>query len=216
MIPNGCDLDVFEPAKRPLGRNGFNAVFTGTHGAANGLDALLDAAEVLQRHGRQDIRLLLIGDGALKPRLIARAKSLGLENCTFRDPVSKVELADALARAQVGLQVLANVPGFYYGTSPNKFFDYLAGGLPVVTNYPGWIADLIVEHDCGVAVAPDDPAEFAAAIEYLADHPNEQERMGANARRLAEWKFDRRVLADRFVDFIEQTLSAASLASVSP
>ena len=61
----------------------------------------------------------------------------------------------AISRRGVGLQVLANVPVFYYGTSPNKFFDYIAAGLPVINNYPGWLAGMIEEHQLGFAVPPE-------------------------------------------------------------
>ena len=55
-------------------------------------------------------------------------------------------------RANIGMQILANVPAFYFGTSPNKFFDYLASGLPVLNNYPGWLAEMINEYECGYAI----------------------------------------------------------------
>ena len=49
----------------------------------------------------------------------------------------KEKLSGLMKSADLGLQILANVPAFYYGTSPNKFFDYIAAGLPVLNNYPG-------------------------------------------------------------------------------
>ena len=79
IIPNGCDLDLFRPGRREdLDLPGVRptdcvAVFTGAHGIANGLDAVLDAAGVLLRRGRKDIVLVFIGDGKLKPALTARA-----------------------------------------------------------------------------------------------------------------------------------------------
>jgi len=94
--------------------------------------------------------------------------------------------------------VLANVPAFYYGTSPNKFFDYLAAGLPVVCNYPGWVSDLIREHNCGIAVPPNDPEAFADALQALAARPARCSEMSVNARHLAETLFDRASLANQF------------------
>jgi glycosyltransferase involved in cell wall biosynthesis len=204
MIPNGCDLNVFHPGTQTQDvTETFDAVFTGTHGLANGLDAVLDMAAVLKQRDRRDIRIKLIGDGALKPRLMSRAEQERLDNCEFCDVMPKVDLAEELRRARVGLQVLANVPGFYFATSPNKFFDYLAAGLPVVTNYPGWLAEMLAEHQCGIAVPPDEPAAFADALERLADDADLRSAMSARARSLAESRFDRRRLADQFVDFIE-------------
>ena len=100
--------------------------------------------------------------------------------------------------------ILANVPAFYYGTSPNKFFDYISMGMPVLNNYPGWLADLINEHKCGIAVPPDNPAEFADALEKMADNPEKTQQMGRNARQLAEKYFSRRHLAAKFVDWLER------------
>jgi glycosyltransferase involved in cell wall biosynthesis len=208
MIPNGCDLDAFRPQGTRGSRAGktkLKAVFMGAHGMANGLDAVLDAAMVLKHRNRNDIELLFIGDGKLKPQLVARAQNEGLDNCRFVAPVPKTILTGMMADADVGLMILANVRAFYYGTSPNKFFDYISAGLPVVNNYPGWLADLINEHQCGIAVPPDNPEAFADAIEKLADRPDLREQMGRNARRLAQQRFDRRTLAASFADFLEES-----------
>eukprot|EP01041_Mallomonas_annulata_P031441 gene31441-53749_t len=149
-IPNGCDLDLFTPEKRrrPLDLPGiaaddFVAGFTGAHGIANGLDAVLDAAAELKRRGRMDIRLVFIGDGNQKDRLVQRANNEGLSNCLFFPPVKKTEIARITASFDCGLQILADVPAFYRGTSPNKFFDYISSGIPVINNYPGWLAELV-------------------------------------------------------------------------
>jgi len=222
MIPNGADLDLFEPGRREdlnlpgIGPDAFVAVFTGAHGRANGLDAILDCAAELKRRGRSDVALAFIGDGALKPALVERARSEGLDNCHFYDPIPKSELAQVLGCVDAGLMALANVPAFYYGTSPNKFFDYLSAGLPVVNNYPGWLAGLIEEHDCGLASQPDDPAGLADALCALADAPEGLKTKGKNARRLAEAKFARRHLARRFVGWLEDTIVERQEASQVP
>lgn len=213
-IPNGCDLDIFADGSagswRPKGvkEGDLMAVFTGTHGIANGLDAVLDAAAVLKARGRDDIRLVLVGDGRLKPRLMDRARAEGLDNVLFHDPVDKARLSGLMAAADVGLQCLANVSAFYYGTSPNKFFDYIAAGLPVLNNYPGWLAGMIDEHDCGFAVAPDDPDAFADALQRAADDRPTLERMGENAIRLARDRFDRSNLADEWVAWVTGNLKS--------
>lgn len=203
MIPNGCDLEAFSGAAAPWRPKGVRAsdlmaVFAGAHGVANGLDAILDAAAELKRRGRNDIKLVLVGDGKTKPALEERARRENLENVVFHPLVEKGNLAGLLASADVGLQVLANVPAFYFGTSPNKFFDYIAAGLPVLNNYPGWLAEMIRENDCGYAIEPDDRCAFADALEDAADHRDELSEMGRQARRLAERSFDRAVLAEKF------------------
>ncbi len=210
MIPNGCDLGLFRPELRQLlplpGINpqDFVAGFTGAHGVANGLNAVLDAAAVLVRRGDRRIKIAFIGDGKEKDRLAARARREGLENCLFFPPVRKTELAALTASLGCGLMILKNVPAFYYGTSPNKFFDYLAAGVPILNNYPGWLAEMTETEACGIAVPPDDPSAFADALQRLAGDPAGCRRMGAAGRRLAEREFDRRTLATRFVQWLEQ------------
>jgi len=212
MVPNGCDLTLFDTEGAPwrppaVQATDTMAVFAGAHGIANGLDAVLDAAAELRERGRDDIKIVLIGEGKLKSRLRRRAADMGLSNVIFHDSIPKGKLASLMAGTDVGLQILDNVPAFYYGTSPNKFFDYLAAGLPVLINYPGWLAELVREHECGYAVPAGDPKAFAAALMHAADHRNELAAMGVRAQALARQHFDRRLLADRFVDWLEQAAS---------
>lgn len=213
MVPNGCDLDIFSSDEAPwqpeaVRDDDLLAVFAGAHGLANGLDAVLDAAAVLRRRGREDIRIVLIGNGMRKAALIERAERNGLRNVVFLDPVRKTELVGLLKRADVGLQVLADVPAFYYGTSPNKFFDYIAVGLPVLNNYPGWLAGLIEEAGCGIVVPPRDPESFADALVTFVDDRAATRTMGQRARALAEQRFARDTLADRWAQWVEGTLPA--------
>lgn len=209
MVPNACDIDLFMPGRREdlvlagVELGDFVAVFTGAHGVANGLDAVLDAAAVMKRGGRVDIKIAFIGDGKQKPILKRRAEAEGLTNCLFFDPVPKTKLARLLGCVDAGLMILQDVPAFYYGTSPNKFFDYISAGLPVVTNYPGWGADLIREHGCGLAVPPGRPEDLAEALIHLADAKTEREGMRTRARSLAEEKFSRAELGEQFVDWLE-------------
>jgi len=208
LIPNGCDLDIFAGEVEPwrpgqVKSDDLLAVFAGTHGVANGLDAVLDVAVELKRRDRSDIKLMLIGQGKLKPALQERASREKLENIVFHDPVNKARLAGLMADTDLGLQTLANIPAFYYGTSPNKFFDYIAAGLPVLNNYPGWLAGMIRDNQCGFAVEAEAPQAFADALEQAANDRAALRAMGMRARELAEREFDREQLGNRFVDWLE-------------
>jgi glycosyltransferase involved in cell wall biosynthesis len=105
----------------------------------------------------------------------------------------------------IGMQILANVPAFYYGTSPNKFFDYIAAGVPVLNNYPGWLADMIEREQCGYAVPPADPVAFADALIDAADKRSELPKMGKRAKALAMREFDRDKMAGQWVDWVIQS-----------
>jgi glycosyltransferase involved in cell wall biosynthesis len=214
MIPNGCDLDLFKPTsgeeRQECLRRAFPAIapgdfvagFTGAHGIANGLDAVLDAAAVLKQRGAAKIKFLFIGDGNRKDSLVERARRENLDNCIFAPPVAKTRLASFTAALDCGLMVLKNVPAFYYGTSPNKFFDYIAAGVPVLNNYPGWLADQIAATGCGVVIPPGDAEVFADALLRLAASPDANASRRIAARSLAERDFSREKLSADFVKFL--------------
>jgi glycosyltransferase involved in cell wall biosynthesis len=206
-IPNGCDLRIFANKDHPWRPEGiqqedFMAVFAGTHGMANDLNALLDVAVELKKRGRIDIKFLLVGQGKLKPELLKRAENENLTNVIFHEPVNKSLLSSLMSGTDLGLQILANIPAFYYGTSPNKFFDYIAAGVPVLINYPGWLAELIKQFDCGLTVPPENAGAFADAREFAADNKLLLQKMGAKASVLAKTQFSRDDLADCWVDWV--------------
>lgn len=209
MIPNGSDTVHLRPTtaageRRLPRRDGeFLLGYTGTFGPANGLDAILDAAAVLRKRATSRARFVLIGDGREKARLQRRVEDERLDNVTIVPLFAKRDYNLALAELDAGMQILKNVPGFYYGTSPNKFFDYLAVGKPVLVNYPGWMADLVNEHKCGVAVAPDDPVAFADAVDMLEGAGDRLREMGRAARALAEREFSQATILQDLVRFVE-------------
>lgn len=211
MIPNGCDLDVFKPSDEPLtdprfgAPDDFKLVFTGAHGEANGLHAVLDAAQVLKQRNATGLQFVFIGEGKLKPGLVERSKQQGLDSLVKWVPsMPKAELAALQPRFNVGMMILKNIPSFYYGTSPNKFFDYISSGMPVLNNYPGWLAGMIKQHNFGYCVPPDDPVAFADAVLWLRCHRDQKREMGNRARKLAETQFSRDRLGAEFVGVLEE------------
>ena len=109
LVPNGCDLDIFSDQAEPwrpesISESDLLAVFAGTHGIANGLDAVLDAASVLKKRGRSDIKLLLIGSGKLKPTFQARAEREGPDNVGFHESGEQADPAAAWKVGGVGRQ----------------------------------------------------------------------------------------------------------------
>lgn len=169
-IPNAADPEDFEPTasrealRARYGFERFTAIYTGAHGPANGLDLLLDAAAEV---ADLPIDIIMVGGGVLKDSLVARARTEGLSNVRFLDPVPKEEIPDLLAAADLGLHVLADVELFRTAVSPNKVFDYMAAGLPVLTNSPGVVGDLVGRAGCGLAAQP---REMASALGELVVH----------------------------------------------
>ncbi len=220
MIPNGCDVDLFSREKtsdksdfrqiNDISDDQLLAVYCGTHGLANGLDAVIDAGIELRNRRRHDIVVALIGKGKEKARLMERARAEKLENIRFFDPVSKTRLIEVLKQADVGLQILRNVPEFAYGTSPNKFFDYLSAGLPILNNYPGWLAEIIREHKLGFAIEPDSPMAFANALQQAADQRVALLEMGQRSVALARGPLNREKLSAQWVAWVMAGVSPGS------
>lgn len=197
LIGQGCDLDLFGPQVapwRPQEARGHEilAVYAGAHGRANGLGLLLDTAARLRAAGERRVRLVLVGEGSEKPALMADAAARGLANVTFLDPLPKRALARLLAGSQLGLLCLAPVPEFAEWTAPNKLMDYLAAGLPVLSNVPGEAERLLA---AGAGETRLDAVALAGALTRLAANPTRRAAMGQAARDLAVRRFDRRLLA---------------------
>ena len=176
MIPNCCDLDLFaprEPAPSLVDQYGlrgkFVALYAGAMGIANGLDVILQTARLLQQR-ESIVHFLLIGDGKERPALQRAAADDHLRNTTFLSWLPKADLVDLMAMADVCLVLFAPWPVLQTG-SPNKFFDALALGRPVLMNFGGWMRDLVDPHGIGVAVPSNDPQEMAEALLALQSDP---------------------------------------------
>jgi glycosyltransferase involved in cell wall biosynthesis len=210
FIPNAADLDVFRPDVVDEGfraRHGlegrFVSLYAGAMGRANGLDQLVDAAATLRRLGDDRVTIVALGNGGERPRLEERVAELGLENLRFLPPVPKEELAGIVGAADVTLTIFAPHP-ILETNSPNKFFDSLAAGKPVVVNLDGWLRRLVEENEAGVWVPAGNAEALAGALSVLAGSSERVERMGGNARALAEREFGRDEMADRLARTLEE------------
>ncbi len=224
LVPNACDLKLFKNSSQTLkdnrflykyglsfNKNDFVVAFAGAHGKANGLDFLLEVGKALLKRNRQDIKILFIGDGSYKQKLLMKRNMEKIENCFFIDPISKLELSEVFNKSiKAGLMILDNIPEFYDGTSPNKFFDYLAASLPVLCNYPGWISTLIKENDIGFSVKPYDYDDFARKLVFLSDNPDLLILMGSKSRDLGERKFSREKINNIIFKIIKNKLNFSS------
>jgi len=203
VIPNGSDLDLFRPnldgsaARKRLGLGDrFAGVYFGAMGLANGLDYVVEAGRILTERKADHIVLVLHGGGGKRDELQALAKRYQLRNVVFSDLVpDKSEVARLVAGCDVCMTIYRAAKEHTW--SPNKMFDSLAAGKPVLINVAGWLGETIEDNQCGRSLAPDRPEALADALMELAGDPALCETMGQNARALAKREFDRHLLAER-------------------
>lgn len=207
LVPNGSDAAWFDPRadggafRRAHALEGkYVALYAGAHGISNDLETVLEAAALLR--DRPEISLVLLGDGKEKPALVARAAAMGLPNVLFLPPVPKREMPQALAAADACIAILKPIP-LYETVYPNKVFDYMAAGRPVVLAMRGVIRQVVEGAGAGIAVPPGDPHALAEALRRLAENPAAGRAMGLRGRRCVETSFDRPVLAEKLAGVIE-------------
>jgi glycosyltransferase involved in cell wall biosynthesis len=206
-IPNGVDLSLFPRstatnAEKP---DHFTLMYFGAHGQANGLDNVLDAMRLVQEHldGRR-IYLRMIGDGPLKPFLVAQASDIGLTNVSFEPPVAKSQIPVLASQADAFVIAVLDLPGLYrYGISMNKLFDYLAAERPIIiasdaANNP------VEDAQAGLTVPPGAPQALANAIVQIANTPlAERQRMGRAGREYVEKNHGYEQLAGRLAAVLD-------------
>jgi glycosyltransferase involved in cell wall biosynthesis len=215
FIPTGVDLAAFTQAapdrawraEAGLRDSDFVAVYVGSHGPSNGLGYVLDAAEHLR--DRPDLRIVLIGDGSQKPQLVAEARRRGLENLLFLPPVARSRIPGILKACDAALMIYWITPGMEY-EMPNKFFDYLAAGLPTITNMPAELWDHLEEAGCGIMADTARPEELARALEALQADPVRAREMGRRALALAADRFDRKGLHETWRALLERVAAASA------
>jgi len=202
LVPNGVSPDDFDPEgdgqemRRRWNADGqFVAVYAGALGQANDIPTILAAAE--QLHGAADIRFVLVGDGKERPRLEQMAAAKELRNVKFAGTVSKRQMCDVLAAADVCVATLQDI-AMFRTTYPNKVFDYMAAGRPIVLAIDGVIREVVEQAEAGLCVKPGDDAALAQAIHHLQMHPQTAAEMGRKGRAYVSRHFDRASHADQF------------------
>lgn len=212
LVPNGTDTTMFNPQdeggefRRENGLEGkFVAMYAGAHGMSNDLGVVLEAASLLRDH--PDIAVVLLGDGKEKPDLVARAMEMGLPNLHFLPPVPKNEMPQALAAADACIAILKPI-SLYATVYPNKVFDYMAAGRPVILGIDGVIREVVETAGAGVPIPPGNAAALAEAIRSLAHNHQGCEDMGLRGRRYVEVHFDREVQAEKLAKLMERLVAS--------
>ncbi|SMO36185.1 glycosyltransferase family 4 protein [Solitalea koreensis] len=203
-VTNGANLDLFatpaNTSKLPaIFRENKVAIYTGNIGKTNNSELLYSASQILKAKNNKSIKIVLVGDGQLKTELKNRAQQEGLDNFVILDLMPKIELVALLQNALVSLIPLASAP-LLDTSSPNKLFESLAAGVPVVQTTQGWIKDFLDQNNCGFTVKPDNPEELADLLIYLDENQSVLNQQGTNALNTAQLFFGKDYLAKKMLN----------------
>ncbi len=198
VVPNGVDVAMFDQTADSGGfrsehhlQDKFVLLYAGAHGVSNDLGTILDAAEILK--DAPSIRFVLLGDGKEKPALQEKARKLSLSNVLFLPPVPKKDMPGTLAGADACVAILKPIEA-YTTTYPNKVFDYMAAGKPVLLMIDGVIREVVEDADAGIFIEPGDAEGLAVAVQELEADPALGDRLGGAGKRCVEERFDRTYL----------------------
>jgi glycosyltransferase involved in cell wall biosynthesis len=204
-VTNAANIPLFS-GKAPFQNRGLlqpkkYAIYTGNIGLVNNSLWLLEAAKVLQAKGRTDLKILLVGEGQQREQIEAEIQKNELQTILIWGLMPKKDLVGLIQNASVSLVPLRGTP-VLDTSSPNKFFESLAAGVPVIQNTQGWMKDFLEEHQVGFTLDPNDPIQLAEKLIELDDQQAMLEEMGKKAHHLAAKLFDKDYLAQKMLNGI--------------
>jgi glycosyltransferase involved in cell wall biosynthesis len=209
VIPNGVDLKAFQPredgarvrAEWALGDR-FVCAYLGTIGMGCGLSVVLRAARRLRALGRDDVRFLLVGDGAVRAELEAEAAASGLSEVVFTGRQDKERMPEYLAAADACLVHLTRTE-LFETVLPSKLFEAAAMAKPIVLGVRGFAAELVAGAEAGLCIEPENEVELVEAVVRLAGDPALCQRLGSAGRSRLAARFDVERLAGEYLEFLE-------------
>ncbi len=207
MIPNMAKIEEFWPRgnneqlREDLGlkQNSFKIIHFGALGVANDAMRIIEGAEFFKDDS--SVEFIFIGGGSTEQDLKEYCNQNNLNNVHFLGGFSMYETSEIVNFCDVSIVSFKDLP-ILYTNSPNKLFDSLSAGKPIIVNSAGWTKKMVEEYDCGYYVNPNQPEELAKLIKYLQSNPLVVSKMGGNSRKLAEAKYDKSILCNEFAELI--------------
>lgn len=209
-VTNASNIKLFStpqpfPENAPVEKFNY-AIYTGNIGEVNNSLWLLEAARLLQQRGEKAIKILMIGDGQQREQIDQAIADENLTTIVRLGLMPKYKLVPLIQHAMVSLVPLKGTK-ILDTSSPNKFFESLSAGVPVVQNTQGWMKDFLDRNKIGYTLSPNDPEQLADLLVYLKDNSEELRQMGIEAKQIARKEFDAEILARKMLNGIIQMYS---------
>jgi glycosyltransferase involved in cell wall biosynthesis len=183
----------------------FGVLFAGNIGKAQDMDAVLEAARLLQTEN-SSIRIMLLGGGVEVPRLKEAVEMQHIANVSFLPRVPMSQASILLAQADALLVHLKDDPLFRI-TIPAKTQAYMAAGKAIVMAVAGDASRLVMDADAGICALPSNARSIADAIQKLAALPRDDlQKMGRNGREFYWSNMSMEVGARRFLAIFQQCI----------
>lgn len=215
LIPNGVDTDMFikKPPdlglRKKLGVEGkFLVTYAGTMGYQHGLDAIVNAAEMLQKTN-DAYRFLFIGEGSEKERIRQLVIKKRIDNILFIEAQPQRTLVDYLNISDCGISTLKKA-NFTEGVRPVKLYTYMACSLPIVATNIGESGVLMDQASCGITVPPEDPCAIVEALNRLYTDSLTRLELGKRGRIFVEKHFSRQEAASQLLNFMDNIVKGRS------
>lgn len=210
-LPNGVDLDYFDPdkvEKKDLrSEYGFKEqdillLYAGILGHAQGLEIILKAADKLKDVA--DIKFLIAGSGPLKGELLKMKQDLNLSNVIFIDIVPKTEMPSLIKAADVALVPLKKLD-LFKGAIPSKIFENCAMKKMLLLGVEGEAKELFIEKGkAGLFFIPEDVESLVNEIKKIIDSPSSISIYGDAGRLFVNNHFNRNKIAKDFYKELEK------------
>lgn len=197
IIPNGADNRIFASIYSTDIRQTHNwlrknklLLYCGALGRVNGVSYLVDIARSILDIDRS-IRIAVVGDGIERERVLARAKEHGVlnKNLFFTGRISKAEASNWLLASDMTVALFTGPSIVWKDATQNKFFDSLAAGKPVVSNFNGWQCRIAKDSGAGFTVPADDPGAAAEQITSKLHDDQWMSKASKAAHELAQGRF---------------------------
>jgi colanic acid biosynthesis glycosyl transferase WcaI len=207
VVSNGVDLEAYAPSTDAVPaflhkkESDFVVGYIGTFGRGQSLPTVVEAAALVAEQDRS-IRFVLVGDGPDRGSLIEMMQRLRVTNVQVALPIPREQTRAFYGACDACLVPLAPTPVFQE-TVPSKLFEIMACERPIIAGMLGEGARLVNESGAGLQVPPGDARALADAILRLRAFPAaDRSTMGSRGRAYATRHFDRRRLADAYLDLL--------------
>ena len=207
-LPNGVDIDYYNPSmihsnwrkENNFSDDDFILLYAGIIGHAQGLEVILNAANILK--DKKDIKFVLLGSGPEKEKLISLKKEMNLDNVYFFETISKTEMPAVVGTINAAVIPLKKID-LFKGAIPSKIFENLAMEKPILLGVEGEAKELFIDNGkCGLLFEPENADDLTDKVLKLYNDRNLLMNLGKNGRNYIIENFNRKKIANNFFETI--------------